>query len=71
MHHDLTVSHTLNHPETMAWRGLIGRAAVGLARGWRAYCRYKRLATLSDQALATQGLERHEIGRMAFFRDDE
>jgi uncharacterized protein YjiS (DUF1127 family) len=47
--------------------GSIARAARALRRSWRAFVRYKRLAALSDEALAARGLTRQDIGRHAFF----
>lgn len=50
-----------------AARGPIVRAFAALRHAWRAYVGYKRLAVLSDDALAAKGLKRGDIGRHVFF----
>ena len=42
-----------------------------IRHAWQAYVRYKRLAALTDKALADRGLSRQDIGRHAFFEKDD
>lgn len=49
----------------------IKQALIGIGQGWRAYVRYRRLSNMSDEALHQRGLTRHQIGRHAFFGDDD
>ena len=49
--------------------GPFRRAFSVLRHAWRAYISYKRLATLSDEALAARRLKRADIGRHVFFDD--
>ena len=39
----------------------------GIARGWLAARRYRRLQLMSDRELTALGLDRSSIGRHAFF----
>ncbi|MDH3658644.1 MAG: hypothetical protein OEU92_01235 [Alphaproteobacteria bacterium] len=43
------------------------RAWQGIALGWQAAARYRRLAVMSDEELAQIGLDRASIGRHAYF----
>lgn len=51
--------------------GRLKLAMKALQHAWRAYIRYKRLGNLSDVALAKRGLKRADIGRHAFFGDQD
>jgi hypothetical protein len=51
--------------------GWVYKALSAIAHAWRAFIRYKRLARMSDQALAARGLSRSDIARHAYFGDDD
>ena len=42
-----------------------------IRQAWQAYIRYKRLAVMTDKALAARGLRRQDIGRHAFFEPSD
>lgn len=52
------------------WFSWVKKAKDGIRQGWLAYTRYNRLCKLSDEALRKRGLQRDQIGRHSFFRDD-
>jgi hypothetical protein len=70
--HFTTNEHSVRNRSIVGrWRRWADPATTGIARGWRAFVRYKRLAKLTDEALAARGLQRHEIGRHVFFENDK
>ena len=57
-------------PRADAWRRLVqacGQALLGLAEGFAAAKRYRRLTGLSDAALAQRGMTREDLPRVALF----
>lgn len=65
---DRIFSGEVNASSSMSW---LEQAMVGMRRGWRAYVRYRRLSRMSAEALQKRGLKRHQIGRHAFFSNDD
>ena len=49
--------------------GSLKLMAMAIDRSWRAYLGYKRLARLSDHALAERGLQREDIAKRVFIDD--
>ena len=60
-------STLVDRSHTWTAGGPLKLAISALRHAWRAYIRYKRLAGISDEALAKRGLKRADIGRHAFF----